>query len=271
MFTKQDNITALIDADIIRYTLGFACQNTYHSLYRGDKLINRFKGKKALNQYMKENVCDGMDVRTETVPEPIEICLHSVKEFIKKIMKETGCTRYTCYLSESPNSRLAKYPDYKGNRVNNDKPLHYHNIGDYLRNNYPCNISTGDEADDAMGDEQYRQGRHTCICSTDKDMNTIPGWHYNPNKKVLYWVTPEDARLWFWCQMIIGDTADNIKGLPKGGTKKAYNLFVDKDPEKYPEIVYNAYLEYYDTPVEAREAFSKNRYLLKIGNRRIYE
>ena len=69
--------------------------------------------------------------------------------------------------------------------------------------------------------EKERADPTCCIVSIDKDMDMIPGWHYNQNKGELYFVTPEEADYFFHKQLLTGDRVDNIIGIKGIGDKKS--------------------------------------------------
>lgn len=83
-----------------------------------------------------------------------------------------------------PNFRIAMAvsKEYKGGRKV-DKPLHYNNIRAYLIGVYDAFVSIGCEADDEMAIEQTRRNNNpelcpSIICTRDKDLRQVPGWHY---------------------------------------------------------------------------------------------
>lgn len=198
---------ALIDGDIVTYNVGFASE--------------------------KNGV------------EPLENCLHSVKLLLMKILKETGASDYKIYLTGQNNFRetVAVTQPYKGNRDPNHKPAHYQAIKRYLINTWQAEVINGMEADDAMG---MSQTQDTIICSLDKDMLMIPGWHYNWRKDTKKFVTDAEAIRHFWFQMLTGDRTDNIKGVPKIGEKTANKLLDATAPSDYAEMVVEQYyLGYY--------------------------
>lgn len=153
-----------------------------------------------------------------------------------------------------PNFRygIAKTQPYKGNRKN-PKPFHFYNILVYMLAKYDCVISTdGYEADDMMCIEQVARGGGTIICSRDKDLRICPGYHFSwecGKQGAIYpvetdrlgWLEPRmkwnekkkeevfDDVLgygmsFFYYQMLVGDSADHIPGLPGWGKTKAFNL-----------------------------------------------
>lgn len=85
--------------------------------------------------------------------------------------------------SYEPNFRIAMAvsKDYKGGRKV-EKPLHYNNIRAYLIGVYDAFVSIGCEADDEMAIEQTKRSEldinATIICTRDKDLRQVPGWHY---------------------------------------------------------------------------------------------
>jgi hypothetical protein len=140
------------------------------------------------------------------------------------------------------------------------------------------------EADDALATEQWqdlvdvgsehgwdddtlRQLSNTVIATRDKDLNTVPGWHFIwwlkggkdrdgnvvPEEKRLvekgeaYWVTVIEAFRNFYKQMLMGDTADNIKGLYNIGAKSAWVKQLDdiNDEEEMYDHVEEKYKKYY--------------------------
>jgi hypothetical protein len=161
---------------------------------------------------------------------------------------------------------------YKGTRKSK-KPYHWRNITAYMLANYECHVSYGLEADDSMCIEQCywldrtlngKEPHDTIICSRDKDLRMCPGWHYSwecgkqsshgpvfvdhndpgyleekPDGKVIGY-----GDMFFYYQMLIGDPVDNIPGVPKVGTKKAYPLLKDmKSSREMYEAVRELYQE----------------------------
>jgi len=134
------------------------------------------------------------------------------------------------------NFRFAIYPEYKSNRKNYEKPAHYQTVRDHLTRNWGAEISReGWEADDevaAAGWDYWNNGsslvNRTIICSIDKDLNTVPGHHYRwptHNKEGShYFLTEEEARHNYWCQVLMGDKSDNIPGLHRIGEKRSSSL-----------------------------------------------
>lgn len=91
----------------------------------------------------------------------------------------------------------------------------------------------GDEADDALGIAQCQAGcgEDTIICSIDKDLDGIPGWHYNfsKNRKAdgTYIVSEVNANRFFYKQILSGDSTDNIPGMFRKLGKKATSRYTN--------------------------------------------
>ena len=62
------------------------------------------------------------------------------------------------------------------------------------------------------------------MVSIDKDFNQVAGWHYNFVKKDKYYVSEEEGLRFFYKQILMGDKADNIVGIPKVGPVKAEKM-----------------------------------------------
>lgn len=169
--------------------------------------------------------------------------------FIQSILNETNATEYECWLSDSRenNFRHKLSKTYKANRTA-DKPTHYEVVKEHLVTHHKARIAFGMEADDMLairynelnGNLPPWEEVKAIICTLDKDLDQIEGHHYRwamwRNGEVwkpsrIYTVQYEEALVFFWKQMLMGDTADNIKGIPKIGPKTA-----DKLLSKWTEV-----------------------------------
>lgn len=153
-----------------------------------------------------------------------------LNELIEKIKKDIKYDDAIYFLTSTDRSNfryeLAKTLPYKGNRVQ-PKPRHYESIRNYLQSNYDTILVTGQEADDAIGIYQCNADEDTTIIvSIDKDLDMIPGWHYNFVKEEKYFVDIDQALRNFYMQILIGDTSDNISGA-KGVGKVRAKKYID--------------------------------------------
>jgi len=147
---------------------------------------------------------------------------HLVNKRIEKMLEDTGCDTYSVYIKGEGNFRDEVALDYKANRKSR-KPSNYKPIVNFLCDRHGATKVDGMEADDQTSILLYKDYKESgkdpeqasCIlASPDKDLNNTPGWHYNPMKSSLYWVSSNQAMRHFLFQMLTGDTVDNIPGLP---------------------------------------------------------
>lgn len=173
----------------------------------------------------------------------VEDAYRKVDSFIKSIEKATRLTDSRLFIGGEGNYRMDILPEYKANRIGREKPVHHKAIRDYLVNNWDAFVVNGEEVDDMLG---YEQTQDTIICSADKDLDCIPGMHYNwsPSKikKGVYNVTEIEANRFFYTQCLTGDSTDNIPGLKKRAGKiatkkiKAPLLTMEESTDMYDYI-----------------------------------
>lgn len=210
---------ALIDMDIICYEIGFVSQQETFE-YNGKHYETITEAKKAgVNKD---------DLIRHVYPIKWPFARKMVDNRVAEILKAVGATEYKGFLTGKGNfrERVATILKYKGTR-HAPKPHHYQNIWDHLIKTYNAEVIEGMEADDAISIQQYQGGGDTVICSRDKDLRMVPGFHYSwkcgerQPEKPLYEISElEGYRNWAK-QMLTGDTVDNIWGVPGYGPVKA--------------------------------------------------
>lgn len=160
--------------------------------------------------------------------EPVENALYLTRNKVEDILARFPARGwYRMYLSGKTNFRtdIAKTRGYKAHRDPNNKPSYYKEIRNYLVSQYGALVVEGIEADDAVGIDQWKhKDKSTVIVSNDKDLDTIPGYHYNWVKDTLYYVSKNDADRNFFRQLLMGDGTDNVVGIPGCGIKTATHL-----------------------------------------------
>ena len=240
----------LIDADPIVYRCGFAAEKTsWHITYEGpvddtpQEIEFASDEKGTAGEYMKEwmkfNDTKGiaiLDKQKVITPDPLSYALRAVKVQVESIMEECeseyreGC-KMLMWLSGGKNYRddIAKVRPYKGNRDPLHKPVHYQSIRDYLRAQYRSFMTSGVEADDAVSifaHNYHERGipERLVIATIDKDLDQIPGLHYNYMQKVHYAITPTEAERFFVYQILAGDATDNIVGVWRCGDTAANRI-----------------------------------------------
>ena len=243
--------TALIDADVLTYTVGFAAQTTIWQVRDDDNLLFESEKKNDCLTFI-EDAGVALDLTSRVEPDKLENALHTVKQMIKKIQAASGASRYRPYLTGKGNFRekIATIRKYKGNRIA-EKPYHYQNIRDYLVDHHKAIVVDGMEADDAIAivhTKALREKRRTVICSIDKDFDQIVGYHYyfKKDKEEFYEVSPSEAIHSFYKQVLTGDTVDNIPGLPGIGPQKAEKVLSGcRTRGEYEKAVLEAYRGHY--------------------------
>lgn len=177
---------------------------------------------------------------------PESHALHNLKNIVEKVFEYTQPEAYTIYLSGSKNFRyeLATLKPYKGNRKDR-KPEHFLALRQYLQNNWGAEVTDGIEADDAcaiLHTEYLERGLTPVTASIDKDLLQLQGWHFNVRKDQLKYVSQFEADKNFYYQMLVGDSTDNIGGVPSIGPKKAAAILKDaRDKVGLETCVQNAY------------------------------
>lgn len=144
---------------------------------------------------------------------------------------------------------------YKGNRDPSMRPSYYDEIREYMIHVHGAITVNGMEAEDAAGIEHYKhKDRSTVLVHQDKDLNCLPGWHWNPVKMDdLYYQTIHKANSDFWKQVLTGDRVDNIRGIDGLGPKTA-NKIIDScgdDWMKMHDAVLAQYAKQYGPDAKA--------------------
>lgn len=194
----------------------------------------------------------------------------AVDDKIDNIIKRSMASEAHFFLTNSKsNFRIARatVAPYKGQRTSEKNPWWGH-IRDYILNMYDPVIAEGNEADDLIID--YHKGEvETIICSRDKDLDTVPGWHYRwrcgqkqPERR--YYVSPKEAWRFFYYQLLAGDVVDNIKGVHGVGPKKANTTLAGlSTKQEMLQAVRQVYIDIYgegrDEPIHY-EDYRKNKH-----------
>jgi len=151
---------------------------------------------------------------------------------MEEIFEDLGASVAIFAVTDKQNWRYDVLPTYKQNRVATRKPMCLNEVKDYLKSEYVYAMEPGMEADDVMGilstDSEYLPGYQKIIVSIDKDMQTIPGWLYNPSKDPYpRYITEQEANHYHLTQSISGDVTDGYNGANGFGTVTADALLLD--------------------------------------------
>ena len=191
--------TALIDSDIVAYRIAFACQNE-----------NEVTAMRRLDSYLTDILVCGVD---STYP----AC------FVDS---------WQLFLTGKNNFRydIATTAVYKGNRIA-PKPEHLPALRKHMIEEWGACVSDGHEADDDVAIAGTEYGDDGIMVSLDKDIDQVAGWHYNFVKKTGYYVSEAEGLFKLYCQILTGDTADNIIGIKGVGPVKASKILEDSTDE----------------------------------------
>lgn len=210
-----------------------------------------------------------------------------VQARLDKIMEATQADTYQLYLTSDDKSnfryQIATIKPYKGHRPT-EKPHYYHHIRNFLIEQRGAQEVSGMEADDALSiaqwnnysqhklikekgrdtDPKFENWGETIICSRDKDLDMVPGWHYNwgagnQKEKPMWWQDEINGLRCYYKQLLTGDSVDNILGLY--GVGKTSSLFGHVDSLADEQSMYNYVLEQY----QRRFGSYAERFLIENG------
>lgn len=186
---------------------------------------------------------DGTDIKTwDDMKHNATVAVHTLRDL-------AGATEVHLHLTPSSSNKggrfeLAILKPYQGNREDKPKPRYLNIMREWLAKEFPGTLHQLCEADDGMSSEQYASIKQfgdsnlSCIASKDKDLRMVPGLHLDWDTGSItrtsddygYIELNEKGKLvgygqkFFWAQMLMGDTADNINGIPKL-TGKFLNIY----------------------------------------------
>ena len=186
---------ALIDADIFLYEASSVTEHAFD--YGNDNWVMHSNLAEAKNLFINMVEQVGKDLKTD---------------------------RALFAISSSGNFRKELSDTYKSQRKATRKPLIFPELKTWVQETFPCITYPMLEADDVLGilatkpniDEQR------IIVSTDKDLQTIPGYLWR--KGALVYITPEEAKRFWLTQTLTGDPTDGYKGCPGIGPVSAQKI-----------------------------------------------
>lgn len=242
----NENKICLLDADYIRY----------HVVYKIFKDISASDSRKELEIYFKE-----------------EPAYKYTKSIVDKIFEDIKDPIIFCFSGTSMNTFRASLgfdKVYKGNRKK-DSMEYDQKFNDmklsikYIMDNYVTLLFQDLEADDVVSALQCED---TYIMSKDKDLKQVPGLHYNWEKNTLDTITNDEAVYNLAKQLLMGDSTDNISGIPGCGPKSVEKILAEvTSPSRY---IGRALLEYQKRfgVFEGTDMFSECWMLVKMRGKR---
>ena len=146
------------------------------------------------------------------------------KGMVDRVKADLKTSRIILCVSAPGNFRKELSDTYKSQRKATRKPLIFPILKVWVQEVWNCASLPNLEADDVLGilatepniDEQR------IIVSTDKDLQTIPGYLWRKGELVT--ITPEEAKRFWLTQTLTGDPTDGYKGCPGIGPVSAQKI-----------------------------------------------
>lgn len=240
----------------VQFPSGFKYRIT--DRYRTNGRFDRKKILARLEKIGHKEISPYEIVLEEDYKDKEDIAVFVLEKQIRKLYQLTKCDRLQFYVGSDNkcNFRYSKAvtQPYKAGRA--EKPAILPYLKEYLINVKGATIATGYEADDMLG---IHQTDDTIAIHCDKDINQIPGKHFNTITNTS-WVASDPGKLIdgkdtvnghglavFYAQLLCGDKTDNIPPLPKTekvgwGWKGVYSKLSDcYDEEEYLNVVVQLY------------------------------
>lgn len=176
-------------------------------------------------------------------PKSLDDMQHNAETSVHFLRQLAGATQVHLHLTPSTSNKGGRYEhaiikEYQRNRSDKPKPRYLHIIRDWMGRHFPATLHQECEADDGMSSAQYAaiaagKRDYSIIVSKDKDLWMVPGLHMDWDTGQIDDSQTDFGRIWtkrrndgtvkimglgqkfFWCQLLMGDPADNISGLPK--------------------------------------------------------
>lgn len=170
----------------------------------------------------------------------LDACLDHLRDAIESFRLMAGAEKVMLHITPKGSTKGNRYniallKEYQGNRKDKPKPRHLHLVRDYMEKHMGAVAHYDCEADDGMAAAQYAaiaRGEKdlSIIVTKDKDLRMVPGLHLDWDSGEIEdidpvgYVTLKELKsgkkvhgggaLFFFAQLLRGDTADNISGLP---------------------------------------------------------
>lgn len=184
-----------------------------------------------------------------------------VHDFAAYIAGQAGAAHYVLHITPNGSTKGGRHAqavqaEYQANRAGKEPPADLHTIRAYIASlGKNAAVHMDQEADDGLAQANYNDPKNAVLCSRDKDLRMVPGLHLDMDTGEIINV-PFDAYgklaiddsksskkvvgygpAFFFAQCVMGDTADNIKGLPLAPARAVMKVkptaTFTKDMERY--------------------------------------
>jgi len=187
--------------------------------------------------------CAGNDDTTR------EEVVYNLKAEIASRMQAVGATEYILHITgdgstKGDRHKVACLKEYQANRKDKPKPKNLAFARKYIQEHLNSEVHYDQEADDGLAQFQQKfidkgETHLSVLDSTDKDLRMVAGLHLDPETHKIVevegygrsWYDVDKAKVlgwgtsFFWHQLLMGDTADNIPGLPAFGKELSYQVW----------------------------------------------
>lgn len=232
MSLKDNSHTALIDFDTIVYASAAAIQkNPINVKHTASGRVKQYDNITAFRDWLKlKEKWKEEEFTWEVEPvlaDPVSHAIQIIKNKVESIESQSWCSDIKIFVGGKGNFRKDIYDNYKGNR--GPKPLAFQDCYNYVLKRWKdcVVVCDGYEAEDHAAVEGYnaylkcrdsrdKQAGGKVICHVDKDVDMIPGFHFNYSKpeQGVWWQDNVSGYKCFATQMLIGDrSTDNIRGV----------------------------------------------------------
>ena len=191
---------------------------------------------------------------------------YKINEVLDTISNKYDIEGFSVFSGSKGNFRKYVTETYKANRRDMEIPEHLNALHKYSKEFWDAKYIYGAETDDLIATNWFnytKEGKNVIIVAIDKDYKQFPCVIYNYNKKSFELINELDALKNFYTQMIVGDSADNIK-VCKGKGKAFAGKLLEPLTSKYQIVkaVYGVYREIYKSKAKLKYIETYN--LLKL-------
>ena len=183
---------------------------------------------------------------------PVEAAIEKADASINYLLADLEASSHELFLTGKTNFRYDIYPEYKATRKGSTRPKWEEAVKQFFIEEWGAVREEGCEADDLVSIRRHElpKDSNTIVAHIDKDLDMIPGWHYNwelqrlgvvirPAKK--YFVSDYDAMYNFYYQLLIGDRTDNVRGAIGVGPVNAAKILEGRSVDQMLEACREAY------------------------------
>jgi len=213
---------------------------------------------------------DEFDIVDVQTPEPEKFALRAVNQHIEGVCERIGTNDYYGYIGKGDSWRVeaSTLLKYKGNRVDNLRPIHLDAIEQHLQKKHGASIVRELEADDQCVID-CTANKRLILVGVDKDYDGCELRLFNPDKMDrweqrggfgrLYIGSDKkvrgDGRMFLYHQVLSGDSSDgyfaNSASAVKWGDKSSYALLSKCSNDKQAlEALVEGYRMLYPTKTE---------------------